>query len=496
MNRADVCLILEGAYPHVLGGVSGWTHALIKSAPDIRFHLVSIVADRDRRRPLYELPKNVVGWTNLPLDSGFPGRAPRASDAAEILELGARIEGVIDGPAAADLGAMASLLARRRLGHEALFASRAGWAAMERAYAHLLPNAPLLDFYWTWRVMARGLVSILGAALPEASLYHAISTGYAGLLGARARQETGRPLLLTEHGIYTNERRVELSLSDWLYCTGRRGFDTTESISELRDVWVALFASLANITYACADEIITLYRGNQAMQLADGAPREKLRIIPNGVDYERLSAIQRDPQPRRPSVALIGRVVPIKDVRMFIHACASLRRQIPDVEALVIGPDDEDPQYAAECRRLVAQEGLGDCVRFTGQVDIAKYLERLDVCVLTSISEAQPLVLLEAGAAGIPSVTTDVGSCREIVEGFDDDPVTGAGGIIVPVGDSAATASAMAALLSNNTTRERMGEVMRRRVAQFYNKERIDSIYRHLYDSHLGRTAPALAKAS
>ena len=193
---------------------------------------------------------------------------------------------------------------------------------------------------------------------------------------------------------------------------------------------------------------------------------------------------------------VLGVAVPIKDVRMFIHACGSLRRKHPDLEALVIGPDDEDPAYAAECRRLVAEEGLEACLRFTGRADVAHYLARIDICVLTSLSEAQPLVLLEAGAAGIPSVATDVGSCREIIEGSDGDPVSGAGGMVVPVGDSAATASAMAALLSDASLRERMGEVMRRRVSQFYNKERIDRTYRALYDFHLGRAPPELARAS
>lgn len=495
MTRADICLILEGAYPYVLGGVSSWTHALIQSAPDLKFHVVCIVADSSIRRPLYELPRNVVACTDIPLDSGFPGCEPNASHARAILELGGAIETFMKG-GNSNLGQLTALLARHRLGHRALFDTRSGWLAMETAYTNILPNAPLLDFYWTWRVIARGLVSVLGAALPPADLYHAISTGYAGLLGARARQETGRPLLLTEHGIYTNERRVELALSEWLFHSDRNGFDASAPMSELRDLWITLFASLARTTYDSADEIITLYRGNQALQLADGAASGKLRIVPNGVDHSRLSAIQRAPGNRRPTVALIGRVVPIKDVRMFIHACASLRRKQPDLEALVIGPDDEDPTYAAECRRLVAEEGLEACLRFTGRGDVAHYLARIDICVLTSISEAQPLVLLEAGAAGIPSVATDVGSCREIIEGSDADPVSGAGGMVVPVGDSAATASAMAALLSDAGLRERMGEVMRRRVAQFYNKERIDQTYRALYDFHLGRAPPELARAS
>jgi glycosyltransferase involved in cell wall biosynthesis len=486
VNRADVCLILEGAYPYVSGGVSGWTQALIQAAPHLRFHLVSIMADNQPREVRYALPSNVVGWTDLALDSGFPGRGAKRSDAADIAELGRQFERLIVNPDAVDLGSLAAQLRESGLGQSALLNSRAGWRAMEAANQRLLPNSPILDFFWTWRVMLRSLITVLGAPAPDAKIYHAISTGYAGLFGARMQHETGRPLLLTEHGVYTNERRIELSLADWIFDSGDRGYSIAESKSALRDLWSALFASLAKLTYQSSAQIITLYRGNQTLQAADGAVAAKCRIIPNGVDFEKFSAIKPIARiRRRPTVALIGRVVPIKDVRMFILACAALRRRIPDVEAMIIGPDDEDASYADDCRDLVRQEDLTDCVRFTGRTDVAALLQQIDVCVLTSVSEAQPLVLLEAGAAGIPSVATDVGACRELIEGAEGDAVVGHGGIVVAVGDSSATADAMAILLTDEPMRRRMGDIMRRRVAESYNKRQIDRIYTALYESHL-----------
>ena len=63
---------------------------------------------------------------------------------------------------------------------------------------------------------------------------------------------------------------------------------------------------------------------------------------------------------------------------------------------------------------------------FTGAVNIVEYLGRIHVVVLTSLSESQPLTILEAGAAGIPFVATNVGSCREVIEGrSDEQPLTG-----------------------------------------------------------------------
>ena len=106
-----------------------------------------------------------------------------------------------------------------------------------------------------------------------------------------------------------------------------------------------------------------------------------------------------------------------------------LCRDNPEVEALIMGPEDEDPAYAAECRQLAADLGLNGNLRFTGRVRLDDYLPRIDAIVLTSISEAQPLTVLEAGAAGIPSVVTDVGACRELILGrADEEPRLGPGG--------------------------------------------------------------------
>lgn len=494
MTRADVCLILEGAYPFVAGGVSGWTQALIEAAPHLSFHLVSIMPDQTPREAKYAVPANVVAWTTLALDSGAPGRRATSADHRLVAEIGAQVESLILRPTTSDLNRLVQTLAASNIGQSALLDSRAGWRAMEAAATRLLPDAPLLDFFWTWRVMLRSLIAILGAPLPDASVYHAISTGYAGLLGARAALTTGRPLVLTEHGIYTNERRIELCLADWLYDTGAQGYSITERLCALRDFWTALFASLSRLTYDAASEIVTLYRGNQVLQLADGAAPDKLRVIPNGVDVARWSAVRRIASPlRRPTIALIGRVVPIKDVRTFILACAALRRQAPNLEALIIGPDDEDPTYAADCRKLARAEGLDSCLRFTGRADVASFLPRIDVCVLTSISEAQPLVVLEAGAAGIPSVTTDVGCCRDLIEGSPGDDVTGHGGIVTPIGDSAMIARAVGRLLADDALRLQMGEVMRRRVHRSYDKTRIDRIYNDLYAAYLSGGAAKVA---
>jgi glycosyltransferase involved in cell wall biosynthesis len=311
-----------------------------------------------------------------------------------------------------------------------------------------------LDYFWTWRTQLLAMYTVFLHPIPPARVYHTLCTGYAGLFAARAHLETGRPALLTEHGIYTNERRIEITMADWLREEVPGGLTIDRHRRDLKSLWIDTFRSFSRACYQACDAIVTLYEGNTVLQIEDGAPPARLRVIPNGIDLARYGAMRPGARPHRPTIALIGRVVPIKDVKTFLRAAARLRDSIPEVRALVLGPLDEDPGYADQCRTLVDHLGLGDTVTFTGRVALADYLPEIDVVVLTSLSEAQPLVILEAGAAGIPCVATDVGACREMILGRGDElPALGAGGVVTPVANPAATAEAVARLLSDTAFR-------------------------------------------
>jgi glycosyltransferase involved in cell wall biosynthesis len=102
--------------------------------------------------------------------------------------------------------------------------------------------------------------------------------------------------------------------------------------------------------------------------------------------------------------------------------------------------------------------------------------------VLTSISEGQPLVILEAGAAGIPSVATDVGACREIIEGHaDEDPKLGPGGVVTTLTSPKATAEGMYKLLSDQAFYAAASNAIRERVRRYYDKRDMLGSYRELY---------------
>jgi polysaccharide biosynthesis protein PelF len=483
-EMADVCLIIEGAYPYVPGGVSSWVHDLIKARPELTFHLVALVAERAPRTLKYELPDNVLGISHIHLQEMDQGvKSPRGLGKL-FADLYPALRNLQRSGGLQDVAEISRLLSPHvgKAGRAALLNSPEAWEVLCRAYDREIPESSMLDYFWSWRALVGGLFAVMTAPLPRAAVYHTISTGYAGLLATRAKLETGRPTILTEHGIYTNERRIEIMMADWLFDGIDRGLGLKRQGRDLRDLWIDTFISYARACYDACDQIITLYGGNQVLQSRLGSPAERMRIIPNGIDYDRFSALPRIVQGRRPTVALIGRVVPIKDVKTYIQACALLCRDNPEVEALIMGPEDEDPAYAAECRQLAADLGLSGNLRFTGRVRLDDYLPRIDAIVLTSISEAQPLTVLEAGAAGIPSVVTDVGACRELILGrADEEPRLGPGGAVTPVASPEATAAALERMVRDPDWRNRCGEAIRERVSRYYNKRVIDRIYGDLY---------------
>lgn len=483
----DVCLIVEGAYPYVAGGVSSWIDGLIRRQPSTRFSVVAILPESPAPVSKYEAPPNLVSLHHLFLEQpkGETGSIRmRSSDRkrlADCVDAFLR-NGALDVLAEINRLLAPHLHARRRA---SLLNSSLAWDLVSDLYERTMPHESFLHFFWAWRSLFGGLVATLGFSLPEARIYHTVSTGYAGVLAARAAVETGRPALITEHGIYTNERRIEILQADWIVDTIDKGFAIHDPRRDLRDFWTVAFESFAAACYAACAEVITLHEANQSAQIAAGADLKRMRIIPNGVDYAKLSRLPQVGRDEPPTVALIGRVVPIKDIQTYLQAVHLLRREIPNVRALVLGPTDEQPDYAEECMAMVAELDLADTVEFTGHVDAAAYFPRIHVNVLTSLSESQPLVLLEAGAAGIPSVATNVGCCSEILLGRrSESPALGEGGMLTDIASPGETARAMAALLGNPERRIQAGRVMRERVRLYYDIGLVDAAYADVYRSH------------
>jgi glycosyltransferase involved in cell wall biosynthesis len=228
---------------------------------------------------------------------------------------------------------------------------------------------------------------------------------------------------------------------------------------------------------------------------AGGLPRAKMQVVHNGIDLGRLPAF--DPErrrarsalgfdPARRLVAQVGRLEPQKDYPTYLAAAARVAGAVPDVDFLVVGEGRLRAALEGEAARL----GIGDRVRFTGvRHDVPALLAAVDVCVLTSLYEGLPNVVIEAMATGAVAVATDVGGARELV-------VPDETGVIVPVRDPERVAEATIALLHDPERTRRMAVAARARIVERFS---VDAMVRRttaVYDECLRAAGVAVPAPS
>ncbi|HUR63212.1 MAG TPA: glycosyltransferase family 4 protein [Candidatus Thermoplasmatota archaeon] len=185
----------------------------------------------------------------------------------------------------------------------------------------------------------------------------------------------------------------------------------------------------------------------------------KLHVIPNGIDAEALRPVQGRAALRQtlgipagaPVALFLGALNPIKGVDVLLDAWAEVGRSLPDAHLVVLG---DGPYRAAYERQAKESRSPGPGrVHFRGFVHVGKgdFYAAADALVLPSRSETFPMVILEAGAAGLPVVASDLPPLRAMVQ-------DGANGLLVPPEDSAALAAALLRLLRDPRLRARLGE--------------------------------------
>jgi hypothetical protein len=103
------------------------------------------------------------------------------------------------------------------------------WEMIVTANAAHNPVYPFSEYFWSWKASHDMLFAVLAEQMPPADVYHAVSTGYAGLAGVAARLRIGKPFLLTEHGLYHKEREMEIKRASFV-----RGYQ--------RDMWIGIMA--------------------------------------------------------------------------------------------------------------------------------------------------------------------------------------------------------------------------------------------------------------
>lgn len=461
-----ICLISEGAYPRITGGVSSWIQSIITSMPEHEFIVFSISATSENLAAIkYKLPPNLLEIREIFLDT-FIGGEPKTGLRYNISEKEHNAMLSLLNSQNADWQTLFTLFTSERIDSIANFlGSRDFFDVVNDLGFHKFAHVPFTDMFWALRSMLLPLFSCIEQRMPEADLYHCVATGYAGVLGSLAKFQYGKPLLLTEHGIYTREREEEIIKANWI-----QGY--------FKDIWIDYFYNLSNCTYTYVDAANALFEKNRQIQIEFGCPTEKTSIIFNGIDTKRFDVKLRSEKPGI-HIGTVARIVPIKDLKTMLQSFSIVNQHIDDVYFYIIGPTDEDKEYYEECIQMAELLDLTN-LTFIGEANVLDYLKFLNIMVLSSISEGQPLVILEALAMNIPVVATDVGACREILTGPNDN--FGICGEVVPVMNFTALAEKIITLAQNPTLRAQYGNNGRNRVLAFYEQRDMIKNYNQLYE--------------
>jgi glycosyltransferase involved in cell wall biosynthesis len=248
------------------------------------------------------------------------------------------------------------------------------------------------------------------------------------------------------------------------------------------------YSGAASTLYRWADRLMSpittvticvSQRERSAGLAAQTCRAERTVVIPTAVDADATRPARRGGKP--PRIVAVGRLAAPKDPVTLVRALAAVHGA--PFSAQIVGDGPERPAVEREIR--VA--GLEHAVELTGERhDVPQLLADADVFVLSSRSEGAPISILEAMAAGLPVVASNVGGVAEIVE-------DGATGVLVPPGEPTALAAAIAPLLADATLRVRLGDAGRTRVRERFDVMQLQRAHVDLYTRELlraGRPAP------
>lgn len=478
----SITLIIEGTYPYVRGGVSQWVDSIIRNTSHCKFNIVWLGdLPKSSRKQFYTLPKNVISlntfylfqqttnhhrknkslkWDNI-LRSIYENMQLNENDF--IQQLPYHLKSLIEAISLDD--------------YNTLFNNHTLWHLILDYYKKNYSCFSFTDYFWHVRSLLLPIFNVLKAiqTIPSADIIHSVSSGYAGLTAVLLKLKTGARFYLTEHGIYSFERKIEL-LSSSLFSKNYPLIKHENQHYHFLYNFTKLFSCIDKICYNSADTIVSLTNKHRHIQISHGATKDKTIVIANGVNVEHLSALQNIIKEEN-HIVLIGRVVPIKDIKTFINAIALLYQwQIP-FKASIFGSSEEDPQYAKECMWLIHKLGLNSILSIQPHQNIEEILAMAKLTILSSISEGQPLVILESFAAGIPVIATDVGSCKELIYGDNNSHA----GAVVPVSNPNALAEKIKLYLFDHNLYNQAKLNAIKRVTSYYDAKIMYKKYHDLY---------------
>ena len=172
-----ICIIAEGCYPYVVGGVSGWINSLITSFPEHEFIMLAIISDRSVSAKFkYTLPDSE--WVNKVKKSYKDARlSPKNVKALESLVLGVET----------DWETLTYLFQSKKVSIDNLLMGPDFLNCVMANYKSGYSEMVFSDFLWTMRSMYLPLLLAMQSDIPKADIYHCVATGYSGVLGSMAK---------------------------------------------------------------------------------------------------------------------------------------------------------------------------------------------------------------------------------------------------------------------------------------------------------------------
>ena len=477
-----VTILSEGAYPISKGGVSEWLDTIIRNMHDVEFNIFCITPQKYIIN--YDLSLcNIKDVIFVPLDSTKMSQSIKndekiLSSQKELVQSSTSPRSLIEiidflmqmmSGNSVKVEKVTKLTGRYNLTNEGILKilkSVDFWNASTKYYNKKdISNMQFKDFYWAWNNLCSILLNIIAMTnkVPNADIYHAITAGFNSFIGALLKIQRKKPFLMTEHGNYIKERKLELS-------------NLPKNLNILYDkLYSPLFESLVRTSYNYVDIHTRLHYGNEDEFRKLNLDKKKMRVIYNGIDINKFTN-QLKIKNQKPLIGTVCRVTPVKDILTLIKA-ANIVLKNYEAQFVIVGPI-EDEVYYKECKELIEAFGIQKNIHFVaGWVSTIEWYPKFDIFTLSSVSEGVPLVLLEAMACGIPCVCTDVGGISEIL---------GDAGCVVPPRDPISLAEKICDLIENPELASILSEKARKRAVGNFNTKDVFSKYKNVYRELVG----------
>ncbi len=263
-------------------------------SPDLTFSVFFIGGQKDAYgKRHYPIPDNVLHIEEHFLETAWSSPNPQTRQGSSETEKALRdLHRFFHYPETPDVeegDALLDLLAEGRIGREDFLHSKASWEAITAGYERYCTDPSFVNYFWTLRSMQAPVFMLAEAArrMPRARMLHSISTGYAGLLGCILQRRWRCRYLLSEHGIYTKERKIDLAQANWIAENPDEQLSTglDAEVSYIRRLWIRFFR-------ACRP-------AHLSRRQSDRRPLRRQPPAP-GTRWRRATAHPGDPQRHRP----------------------------------------------------------------------------------------------------------------------------------------------------------------------------------------------------